>query len=177
MRRIAAISVLLVFCGFVMADQDDIDLDPANGKWVVDGTLPYPGNRGEIRDDLLSMPAGWERAICYKLSPNGNVKAASKLRYVVKVGPKPEDYRTVTITDKDGSESGVRVRWYDYIINKTCDHAAPDDCKHSGIPPELWGEFVDDMVLVKDKGSGTWYSITSKIQIQQVATGGACSAF
>ena len=33
MRRIAAISVLLVFCGFVMADQDDIDLDPAYGKW------------------------------------------------------------------------------------------------------------------------------------------------
>ncbi len=175
MRAIATVSLILLVCGFALADQDDIDLDPGGGKWYVKGGSGLPGERGRVRDDLLKMPAGMERAICYNHPVNGP-SAASKLRYVIKDGAKPGDYKSVTIVDKDGDGSGVRIRWNDYIINKPCKHAVTDDCQNSGVPPELWGNFVGGKVEVKDKTSGVWRSIDTKVQIQKIATGAACAA-
>jgi hypothetical protein len=174
MKHIAAVSLVLVFCGLVIADQDDIDLDPGGGSWAVIGGSSLPGARGEIRDDLLDMPEGMERAICYN-HPDAGLKAASKLRFAIRTGPGA--FETVVITDKSGNKSGVRVSWHDYRIVKTCDHTVVDDCTNSGIPSELWGEFVDGKVEVKDKDSGIWVQIESHVRLQKVATGGACNAF
>ena len=177
MKSIAAVSLVLVFCGLVIADEDDIDLDLGCGSWAVINGSSLPGARGEIRDDMLKMIDGFERAICYHHPDVSGVLNASKLRFAIRTGPGPGEFQTVVIIDQSGNMTGVRVRWHDYRIVKTCKHAVIDDCKNSGIPSELWGEFVDGKVEVKDKGSGFWVQIETPVRFQKIVKETECVDF